>query len=76
MKIVGRTKACECEVCGHASDAKPVTLSGEDSYQYFEVRVAGRRIAFHVAREQGETEVFFVGGTLKQDGSQIHVEVA
>jgi len=78
MKIrgEGKTKTGVCEACGHEKPASPAVLSGKDSYQYFEIHVAGRRISFHVAKAEGETDVYFVDGILRQEDNKIFVEVA
>ena len=74
MKIRGLAKAKMCSECGH--ETRTLTLAGNDDYQYFEILVAGRKVAFHVAKERGETDVYFVNGELSQSGSHIRVEVA
>jgi len=71
MKIRGVAKAVACGKCGHKKPEQPAVLEGADSYQYFEVRVGGKRIGFHVAKAEGETDVCFSGGMLTKVGGNI-----
>lgn len=65
-----------CEHCGSVvTSSAEQKFTGDDNYQYFEIHVAGKRIAFHVAKKGGQTDVYFVNGELKLDGNRIHVEV-